>query len=238
MDAFQNIQSPMHMEVRTSLTSLSPWVYAWFGFLAIMWLFSFIWMWQFSLCCLLFVIPFIFFIRFWYKHRIEMSLNQALKPFLHGFINITLLAAFLQFIGLCIISAIFAATHLIFIRFGYILWILLSVTYYVTVEEVLKLFFSIKSRCDVPLNQIGKSHTITSTATGLGYSMCSGILWTILAAFALNKDDAKDEDKYSLFGWLFLMTLIIAVVGMPMHLITGTLLYIFHHHHSTHALLK
>merc|ERR1712212_1110516 len=70
-------------------------------------------------------------------------------------------------------------------------------------------------------NQITKVHTVTSTATALGYSMCTGTLWTLFVAFSLKKDDDEDGDKYSLFGWLFLITLIIAVVGMPMHLITG-----------------
>merc|ERR1712130_331957 len=51
--------------------------------------------------------------------------------------------------------------------------------------------------------------------------MCTGIIWTGFAAFQLNKDDEKDHDEYPLFGWLFLVTLIIAVIGMPMHLITG-----------------
>jgi len=180
-------------------------------------------MWQFSLCCLLFVIPFIFFIRWWYKNRIHCSLNHVLKPFLHGFINITLLSIFAQFIGLLIISILFIATEIASFTIGYLLYVLISVTYYVCIEEILKLYFSLKSRDSVqdPINQITKSHTITSTATGLGYSMCTGIIWTGFAAFILNNDDKKDDEKYPLFGWLFLVTLIIAVIAMPMHLITG-----------------
>jgi len=128
-----------------------------------------------------------------------------------------------QFIGLLIISFSFAAIGILYHVLGYLFWILISVTYYVFIEELLKLFFSLKSRDSVedPVHQITKSHTITSTATGLGYSMCTGIIWTGFAAFQLNKDDEKDHDEYPLFGWLFLVTLIIAIIGMPMHLITG-----------------
>jgi len=145
----------------------------------------------------------------------------ALKPFLHGFINITLLATFFQFIGLFIITALFAVTHLMHHSLGYVLYILVGISYYVFVEEMLKLFFSLKARCDVPVMQIGKSHTITSTATALGYSMATGLIWTGIAAFAMKKDDASDDEKYSLFGWLFVITFLIAIIGMPMHLITG-----------------
>ena len=74
---------------------------------------------------------------------------------------------------------------------------------------------------DDPINEITKVHTITSTATALGYSMCTGTIWTFFMSMALDKDDRNDNEEYSLFGWLFLVTLIIAVIGMPMHLITG-----------------
>lgn len=212
------------MNIVNELSSLSHWVYFWFGSLILAWFLSFIWMWQFSLSCLLFVIPFIFFIRWWYKNRIHCSLNHVLKPFLHGFINITCLSMLGQFIGLLIIVIIFEGTHIILYPIGFLIYLLISITYYVAIEEILKLFFSIKSRDSVqdPINQITKSHTITSTATGLGYSMCTGIIWTGFAAFQLNKENYhKYNDKYPLFGWLFLVSFIIAVIGMPMHLITG-----------------
>ena len=211
------------MNIREELSSLSHWVYCWFISITISWILSFIWMWQFSLSCLLFLIPFFIFIRWWNKNRIHCSLNHVLKPFLHGFINIPLLSIIAQFIGLIIITAIFAVTKLLTFSIGNFLFILICITYYVSIEEVLKLWFSLKSRDSVqdPINQITKTHTITSTATGLGYSMCQGIIWTIIATFQLNKDDEKDGDKYSLFGWLFLITFILAVIGMPMHLITG-----------------
>eukprot|EP01084_Bolivina_argentea_P173964 301336_1 len=211
------------MNIRAELTSLSPWVYCWFATLAIIWFLSFIWMWQFSLCCSLFIVPFMFFIRWWYKNRMHCSLNHVLKPFLHGYINITLLSILGQFVGLLIITAIFAATQIIYHTVGYLFYLVIAITYYVFIEEILKLYFSLKSRDSVidSINQISKAHTISSTATALGYSMCTGILWTAFAAFILNNDDKKYHDKYSLFGWLFLITLIIAVIGMPMQLITG-----------------
>lgn len=151
------------------------------------------------------------------------SLNHVLKWFLHGFINITMLAIFGQFIGLFIISLLFVATRFAFSPFGHLLYIVSSIVYYVTIEEVLKLFFSLKSRDSVhdPLRQITKTHTITSTATALGYSMCSGTLWMAFAAYQLHKDDEQYHEKYSLFGWLLTITVIIAVIGMPMQLITG-----------------
>jgi len=187
------------------------------------WSLTFIWMWQYPLCCCLFVIPFLLFLAWWHKNRMHCSLNHVLKPFLHGYINITLLATILQFVGLLIISIIFAATRLLAYSLGYLCFIVVSIWYYVGVEEVLKLFFSLKARDSVvdPVTQITKNHTITSTATALGYSMCTGALWTFFVAFSLKMDDARDGNEYSLFGWLFLITLIIAVIGMPMHLITG-----------------
>eukprot|EP00485_Elphidium_margaritaceum_P004066 CAMPEP_0202689738 /NCGR_PEP_ID=MMETSP1385-20130828/4933_1 /ASSEMBLY_ACC=CAM_ASM_000861 /TAXON_ID=933848 /ORGANISM="Elphidium margaritaceum" /LENGTH=294 /DNA_ID=CAMNT_0049344917 /DNA_START=516 /DNA_END=1400 /DNA_ORIENTATION=- len=62
---------------------------------------------------------------------------------------------------------------------------------------------------------------MASVATALGYSMCTGLIWTIFFAYQMKMEDEKDHDKYSLFGWLFLIALIIAVVGMPMHIISG-----------------
>merc|ERR1719229_1555243 len=116
-----------------------------------------------------------------------------------------------------------AAFELIQSKLGFMFYAILSIIYYVTVEELLKLYFSLKARDSLvdPLNQITKVHTITATATALGYSMCTGTIWTFFVSMALAKDDAKDDERYSLFGWLFLITLIIAVIGMPMHLITG-----------------
>eukprot|EP01084_Bolivina_argentea_P105963 189765_1 len=211
--------------ILSEISLLSVWVYCWFGSLAILWLLSFIWMWQFSLCSLLFMVPFFLFIRWWYINRVHCSLNHVLKPFLHGYVNITLLAIFGQFIGLVIVSSIFVATDIMFHRAGYLFYVLTSITLYVFLEEILKLFFNLKARDAVidPIRQINKSHTLTSTATALGYSMCTGMLWTAFAAYELKNGDAKDHEQYNLFGWLFLITLIIAVIGMPMHLITGYL---------------
>lgn len=211
------------MNLSEELTSLSQWVYCWFVTIVLAWSLTFIWMWQYPLCCCLFVIPFLLFLTWWYKNRMHCSLNHVLKPFLHGYINITLLATILQFVGLLIISIIFAATRLLAYSLGYLCFIVASIWYYVGVEEVLKLFFSLKARDSVvdPVTQITKNHTITSTATALGYSMCTGALWTFFVAYSLKMDDARDGNEYSLFGWLFLITLIIAVIGMPMHLITG-----------------
>mmetsp|Transcript_43517 Transcript_43517/g.38741 ORF Transcript_43517/g.38741 Transcript_43517/m.38741 type:complete len:415 (+) Transcript_43517:71-1315(+) len=211
------------MDIREELTSLNHWIYCWFVSITIIWLLSFIWLWQFSLSCLLFVIPFCVFIRWWNKNRMFCSLNHAIQAFLHGFINIPILSIIAQGVGLFIITAFFLVTQLITFAFGSFLWILIAITYYVAIEEALKLYFSLKTRDNVqdPINQITKKDTITSTATSLGYSITTGVLWTILVAVNLNKDDIKDNDQYSLFGWLFLVTLIIAVIGMPMQLITG-----------------
>merc|ERR1712013_656417 len=180
-------------------------------------------MWQYPLCLCLFVIPFLLFLTWWSQNRQHCSLNHVLKPFLHGYVNITLLASILQFIGLLVITILFAATQLLTYSIGYLCYIIGCISYYVAVEEALKLFFSLKARDSVidPVNQITKVHTITSTATALGYSMSTGALWTLFVAVMLKEDDDKDGDKYSLFGWLFLITLIIAVVAMPMHLVTG-----------------
>jgi len=151
------------------------------------------------------------------------SLNHAMQAFLHGFINIPILSIIAQAIGLFVITTFFLATGLLSVGIGSFLYIMLAITYYVSIEEALKLYFALKTRNDVqdPINQITKKDTITSTATSLGYSTITGVLWTIFVAVSLNKDDIKDGEEYPLFGWLFLVTLIIAVIGMPMHLITG-----------------
>jgi len=135
----------------------------------------------------------------------------------------TCLAILCQLVGLVVINIIFVVTGGRGSAVGFLIYLIATITYYVTVEELLKLFFSLKSRdsLDDPINQITKVHTITSTATALGYSMCTGTIWTFFISMALAEDDEKDNEKYSLFGWLFLSTLIIAVIGMPMHLITG-----------------
>jgi len=211
------------MNIKDELASLSLWVYFWFVTIVLVWALTFIWMWQYPLCCCLFVIPFLLFLVWWYQNRTHCSLNQVLKPFLHGYINITLLAFMLQFVGVVIIIFLFAATQLLTNRPGKLFFIVVCISYYVAVEEALKLFFALKARDSVidPVNHITKVHTITSTATALGYSMFQGTLWTFYAADQLKIDDDKDGDEYSLFGWLFLITLILAVIGMPMHLITG-----------------
>lgn len=211
------------MNLRIQLSTLSPWVYFWFVLISLLWCLSFIWMWQYSLSCTLFLIPFLWLIYWWNKNRIHCSLEHILTPFLHGYVNMTGLAIVCQLIGLVIISIFFAATGAISYSFGYLFYLVVSITYYVTVEELLKLYFSLKSRDSLedPVNQITKVHTITSTATALGYSMCTGTIWTFFMSLALAKDDRKDNEEYNLFGWLFLVTLIIAVIGMPMHLITG-----------------
>jgi len=210
------------MNLRSELSSLSPWVYCWFVTILVLWCLSFLWMWQFSIACTLFVIPFIWLIYWWSRNK-HCSLNHVLKPFLHGYINMTCLAVLCQMVGLVVISILFAATGALTFSAGNLLFLVLSIWYYVTVEELLKLFFSLKSRdsLDDPIHQITKVHTITSTATALGYSMCTGTIWTFFVSIALARDDAADHEKYSLFGWLFLVSLIIAVIGMPMHLITG-----------------
>jgi len=208
---------------RIQFTTMSPWIYFWFMFISFLWCLSFIWMWQFSISCILFLIPFIWLLYWWNKNRRHCSLEHILKPFLHGYINMTCLAILGQLLGLLLIIMFASAFGLIHTRVGTMIWIIASITYYVTVEELLKLFFSLKSRdsLDDPINEITKVHTMTSTATALGYSMFQGTIWTFFMSLGLAKDDQKDHEKYSLFGWLFLSTVIIAVIGMPMHLITG-----------------
>ena len=210
--------------VRDEIRELSHWVYCWFVSIAIAWLLSFIWLWQFSVSCLLFVIPFLVFFRWWNKNRIHCSLSHAIQAFIHGFINIPILSIIGQVIGLFIITTFFLLTRLLTFIFGNFIYIICAVTYYVAIEEALKLFFSLRTRDNVqdPINQITKKDTITSTATSLGYSIMTGVLWTIFVAVSF-KDDIKDNGQYSLFGWLFLVTLVIAIIGMPMQLITGIL---------------
>lgn len=215
----------MSMNLKDELSSLSQWVYCWFLTIVLAWSLTFIWMWQYPVCCTLFVIPFLLFLVWWHKNSSWCTLNQVLKPFLHGYINITLLATVLQFIGLLLISILFAAAGLLASSspVGNIFFVVIAITYYVSVEEALKLFFSLKARDSVvdPVHQITKVHTITSTATALGYSMATGALWLFFVAYKLKKADDKGGDENSLVGWLFLITLIIAVIAMPMHLITG-----------------
>jgi len=209
--------------LRIQLSTLSPWIYFWFLFISLLWCLSFIWMWQYSMSCTLFLIPFLWLIHWWNKNRMHCSLEHILKPFLHGYVNMTCLAILCQLVGIVVISIFFAVLNITKGIPGFLFYLMVCIVYYVTVEELLKLFFSLKSRdsLDDPVNSITKVHTISSTATALGYSMCTGTIWTFFMSMALAKDDAKDNEEYNLFGWLFLVTLIIAVIGMPMHLITG-----------------
>lgn len=213
----------MALSLQSQLSTMSPWIYFWFLFISLVWCLSFIWMWQYSVSCILFLVPFLWLIHWWNKNRIHCSLEHILKPFLHGYINMTCLAIVCQLIGLVILSFLFGASGILSSSLGFLLYMAVLITYYVTVEELLKLFFALKSRdsLDDPINEITKVHTMSATATSLGYSMCTGTIWTFFMSMALAKDDRKDDEEYSLFGWLFLVTLIIAVIGMPMHLITG-----------------
>merc|ERR1719203_1619375 len=101
------------MNLRIQMSTLSPWIYFWFIVITLLWCLSFIWMWQYSLSCTLFVVPFLWLLCWWNKHRVHCSLEQILQPFLHGYVNMTCLAVACQLIGLVAIAIVFAATRII-----------------------------------------------------------------------------------------------------------------------------
>ena len=202
------------------IKSLESWFYFAMAILGSLWLLALLTIWQFSIASMLFLIPLCILIRWWNKNRTNCTLNHILKQYFYGFASIALMAFFLQFIAIILITLTFGilgAFSTSSYTAGWFIYIIICVGTYVFIEELFKLSFNIKAFNEVEnVRTVNKTHTMASTATSLGYASSTGLTWLLFAALSY-----LSQLHYIPVGWLILDGLIIGVIGMPMHLMTG-----------------
>lgn len=202
----------------------------------ICWILSFLWLWQYSVCILLFFIPFFLLCMWWRYNRSFCSFSTIIKSYCKGFVLLPLIALPIQFIGCLMIQFIvFGIFRKPFLRYG--LFVLLAIYYNVAVDELLKFYFFLKERDSVYKNkhcnselllagnhtsQLTKAYLLKATSTAVGYGTFQGLLLTVFSAFMLNMHLTIDSE-YTLFSWMLFSTLIVVLMIMPMQFLTGYL---------------
>ena len=212
----------IHAQLReeNGIQSLASGFFLSVGLVTLFWILSMVFVWEFSVCAIIFLIPAAELVRWWDKYRSYCTLNELMVEYFHGFFNLALMAFFLQIVTILAMTLLFGFsgaldTHDYNTR--WFVYITCCTVGYVAIEEVFKLSFGIHILNHYHhMSEVTKTHTLINTAAALGYATSTGLVWVFFTALAYRAQTARVP-----LGWLFIDTLIIAVIAMPLHLLTN-----------------